>query len=342
MDLTIPSTPAVTTTTPASEPTAPTTATEPTGAAPPAGATGATGAAEPKPAPEERAHKVFAAIAQRERGVRSGEARVKAEAARIEQERASLKADREAAEAYRRELAEMQRDPLGFLQKHAGLDYETLTRRHVLRQPDPQDTTPKPAPDPRVEAHEKELAEWRKEREERAKAVEDAKVQEQKASYLKVIADEKAAKIEYCKQHADDFEMVLADPDAATDLYLGLYAQAYQEAGRELEPDEQIAILKRAEELLTERESQRLDRLKTSKRFGSRFASPPKEQPASPDVPTGAPKPPTPQGAEQKTLTNGLTSSPPPIRYASTAGKSIDEVHAEALARVAARFPVSR
>jgi len=332
--------PTITTTVPAAsvEGTAP--APAPEAAAPPP-ADGATAPAETTPAEPKPdiSGRRFAALAARERQAR-------AQAEQIAVERAALKADREAAEAYRAALAAAKDDPLAFIQKHLNLDFETLARRHVLKEPVQQE----PAKvDPVVAELKAELEALKAERgTEKEQAQKQAEL-EAKQAQQQIIDEHLTERLTYAKEHADDFEMVLANQAPARDMYLGLYNQAFLaknqlplkptqeqlQASEELTPDECIAVMGRVEQLLTEEAEKLLLALSGSKRFGSRFAPKPADVSKEPQAARVA----TPTSPAM-TLTNDarkavLVSDITKV----TTSSSKPETEEEMIARVRSKFP---
>ena len=236
---------------------------------------------EPVQAPKpDREGRKFAALAERERN-----ARATAEA--VKREREALKADREAAEAYKKALEDIKKDPLAFMESQAGVDFETLTRRYILKDPAAQEKPAEPDPIAELKA---EIAELKAEN---ASAKElKAKQAELEAEKLKeaTIEAHVQEKLSYCKAHEDQFELVLANQEEAKNSYTDLYGQAWrlkndipegvaptpQQLKRavELTQEETVAILERCESLLTEKAEKQLEAMSRLKRFGSRFSPP--------------------------------------------------------------------
>lgn len=272
---------------------------------------------EPPAPPKERDGARFAALAAKEREARNILRRAEQEGQRVARDKAELAELREIKRL-------MSEDPLGALRKHGGIDYETLTKKYILG----EKVEEKPArePDPDVE----ELKAWRKAQEEQRRDAETKAAQERNARIVQDHLNEQHA---YATAHADDFEMVLSDPQGASSTYLDLYRQTYNLVGRDLNQEEQVACLKRTEELLTEAEVTRLERLAKTKKLASRFAAP-KPEPSTEN--REAPKLLPAQADKPRSLSNDLTSQPRPVQ--SKAAKSSEERHRARMAEIAAKY----
>ena len=291
--------------------------------------------AEAKPDPKGRA---FAELARRERELRRIDARTK-------QEAESLKEAKAAAEAYRKELAEIKERPFDFLQKHVGLGFEDLTRKYLLSDPKaPTETQSKV--DPKVEHDLAELKAWRAQQEEaRQQAAQKQATEAQQA----LVNQHLQERLKYCQEHPGDFESIIDNQQAAVNVYMDLYRQGFAAKNElpsrqwtqddlvgavDLEEDELLAVLKRTEEILSEQEAAHLERLAKRKRFSGRFVPRTNEAPKDAKAPTS----PTASAAEQKTLTNSIPRTPPPAGPNGKA-RTAAQIHAEALARIKAKFP---
>jgi hypothetical protein len=300
----------------------------------------------PKPEPpKERESRALALLAQRERNARAAEAQAK-------EARKALETERAEATAYREALKAVKDDPLTFLQKHANIDFETLTRRFLLNDPAAQ---PKKEPEDPAAALKKELEEIKaklvageEESKKHAAELEEKRRQEGIDQHLR-------ERLAYCKEHAEDFELVLANQTQARGMYMDLLQQAFLaknglpenptpqqlQRTKELNSSEMVDVMKRVEELLTEEAERHLQGLRGTKRFAARFAqektTPTKTETAAPKTQpaTQNPNPPKPV----TTLTNDIPRVVPVNSNTTVVKLGRPETLEETVARIRQKFP---
>jgi len=266
---------------------------------------------EPAKTPQqEREASRFAAIARREK------AAVEAQLA-LKREREAMAAERAERDAYLAEKRLLETDPLEFLAKYGKTDFETLARRHVLKEPAAPPAPVDPSVVSKLEAELKELKAWR----EQTAAERDAATKAStEASGRRVIEEHLQERLSYAKAHAEDFELTLENQDDASRIYLDLYRRSSEIAGRDLDDDEVLAVMARTEKLLTDREEARIVKLRNTKRFASRFAT------------EAAPREPQQTGRPQQ-------DPAPIVRSPGRLPRTQQEIEAEALDRVGRKFP---